>query len=505
MSSLSLLDTEKSRCGCRAEIFCSTEELVTFLAKMLRQLPFLTSTSAQYYFKKWSDVLFELNPALVQRLQNSTPEVCLTSVVARTHKCIHERWCELARITDSAESRAQGVDYGLLNSTSVSVVGVLNALMYLGDMLRGQPMRASNKAGYTRVPSYGEYGGYDVEVFSNSFDIKHLPGRAAVMITDGGAHLSNLVKHVTETESYFTHAVLLYEDEAGEVWAVEALDKTVKRPWKEFLKKEKPMRFAIFTVRDIEVQNKVERIVDKFVQEAIGVPYGFRGENGTRACINVVNDLYIRATGSPIIDIRSRMKAGAGNEARLRDLGVLLDSEQIENFECIMPQTALVAPALRLEALARNASKLDEIHMRSATAGAMVAAMQDALSGYGYVLRYGKFLSMVSRVLAEARRFVPIPSIPQGVKSETISHLLLSEIVWKKLLKCLRNKNASQIRSRGVSMSYIEMKEYLSKILMNDREVWRTGGASIVTHHFMGRNSRRAPLHSFTAPSYGES
>lgn len=247
-----------------------------------------------------------------------------------------------------AEWRARGL---MNRETQNAVRDTLRLLRYASDMAGevhwgysvategDPPLRAFSETSYNTFVHPYFYTGAPIAFRSGD-----------VLLVRGTKHNSAAIARIGDVDSQFSHAAIIYVDEAGRGWVVEALieDGAVIKPLKQVLE-HGLARAILFRHRDEVIASRAARLIYDYVKASLDkgtpIPYDFSmrlGPSNALFCSKLVRVAYADASNGSI-KLPTFLTRFAANAPFYRRIGVTAEESFAPGDLEIEPNFDLVA------------------------------------------------------------------------------------------------------------------------------------------------------------------
>jgi hypothetical protein len=296
-----------------------------------------------------------------------------------------------------------------------------------------------------------------------------------IILTRGNAYTSAAIANLGEYDTQFSHMSMVYRDNAGKLWTVEAHIEvgSFVRPIEDHIK-DKNYRTMIYRFENEELAAKAAEFIFNKVKKAsdtkgnINYDFGFNQDDSTELfCSEIVSHAIEHVSGgdTKIPFIRSRLMVRKPDFVKM--LGIKADAS-------FVPADIEVDPRFKILTEWRDAKKTIDNLQKDAVLQAMFSWNDD--HGYNMIQGAGK-KAFLYRNIAWPMRRVPflkkyfVEKMPLNMSRELIGYFGVLESVGELLQRELNKEEVEAVESNGLPLMKIEKFKFLEQLRIKESPI----------------------------------
>lgn len=293
-----------------------------------------------------------------------------------------------------------------------------------------------------------------------------------IILSRGNAYTSAAIANLGEFDTQYSHLSIVYKDESGELWTVEAHIEvgSFVRKLEDHIK-DSNFRTMVFRFEDQLLAKSAATYAFKKVQEAsqnVGnIPYDFgfnMDDSKTLFCSELISWAFSKVSHNEVSIPMVRNRIQLRKTTFVQDLGITAEKSFIPSDIEIDPRFSIVAEW-------RDANRIND----SLEKDAIIQGMFTWVDKYGYRMKNGSSKkSFFYQNIVWVLRRTPIlktfvnKKLPINMSRKLIGYFGVLESIGELLHKELKKADAEAISKRGFPLLQNEKFEILDQYRKND-------------------------------------
>lgn len=306
----------------------------------------------------------------------------------------------------------------------------------------------------------------------SSFDLNHDLKSGDIILSRGNAYTSAAISMLGEYDTQFSHLSMVYKDEKGKIWTVEAHIEvgSFVRPLEDHIE-DNNFRTMVFRYDDealaakaaVYIFNKVKKASD--TRGNINYDFGFDNSDSKELFCSEIASYSFKAASNNTVAIPQFMsRVQKRKPLFMEQLGISVN-------ESFIPGDLEIDPRFKMIAEWKDAGRVKDILQKDA----LIQSMYEWSDKYNYVLVQSSSKdSLLYRNVAWPLRRVPFlkkyfkDKLPLNMSRKLIGYFGVLESTGKFLQKKINEKDEVSINERGLPLLKSEKAQVLEEVRLED-------------------------------------